>query len=209
MLYIEHKKNRHIVGIITTIVIILLLGAGGYILLLSFAPSLTNEIVTGRAPDATQKKLEQPAGVEGDRLFIPQINVDVAIVTGSTEAALEKGAWHRHPENGDPVKGGNFVLSAHRFIMSFTPQGVAQQSPFYNIDKLNEKNKIFVDFQGKRYAYEIKRKYSVKPNAVEIEAQTDDAKLTLYSCTLGGSADGRDVIEAVKIGEVATRGSNG
>lgn len=196
----------HIKGIVTSVIILVLLLSGIYILLLSFAPSLTSQQITGRAPDATQKKLEQaPSPVTGDRLYIPQINVDVAIVTGTTEAALEKGAWHRHPENGDPVKGGNFVLSAHRFVMAFTPQGVAEKSPFYNIDKLNVGDKIFVDFQMKRYAYEIKRKYAVKPNAVEIENPSQDAKMTLYSCTLGGSADGRDVIEAVKLGEVSSK----
>lgn len=201
MLHIEQKKNHHVVGIITTIVILLLLSAGGYILLLSFAPSLNVPIVTGKAPDATQKKLEQAPSSE-DRLYIPQINVDVAIVTGSSEAVLEKGAWHRKPENGDPIKGGNFILSAHRFVMAYTPQHVAEQSPFYNIDKLNEGDKFFVDYKGKRYAYEIKRIYGVKPNAVEIEEPSDKPILTLYSCTLGGSADGRDVIEAVKLGEV-------
>jgi sortase A len=208
MLYIEPQRNWHIRGIITTIIILALLLGGSYILLLSFAPTLNIEPIVGKAPDATQKKLEQPPSVGGDRLYIPQINVDVAIVTGSSQTVLEKGAWHRHPENGDPIKGGNFVLSAHRFVMTFTPQGVAEKSPFYNIDKLKDHDQIFVDFSGKRYAYEIKKTYSVKPNDVAIENQTDDARMTLYSCTLGGSADGRDVIEAAKLGQVAVKGSD-
>lgn len=202
MLRIERERDWHVKGIFFTCIVLGLLAVGIYVLLLSFAPMTILEPLTGRAPNVTQKKLEDSPGPAGNRLYIPQINVDVAIVTGSTEAALEKGAWHRHPENGDPIKGGNFVLSAHRFVMALTPQGVAERSPFYNIDKLIVGDHIFVDFSGKRYAYEIKRKYSVKPNAVEIEAPSTDAKLTLYSCTLGGSADGRDVIEAVNIGEV-------
>lgn len=207
MLAIEHKKNHHIAAIVTTITSLLLLGSGVYLLLLSFAPSLNIPLISGKAPDETQKKLELLPSSE-DRLYIPQINVNVAIVTGSTEVALEKGAWHRRPENGDPVKGGNFILSAHRFIMAFTPQGVAEKSPFYNIDKLKDGDKFFVDFKGKRYAYEIKRIYSVKPNAIEIENPSDKPILTLYSCTLKGSADGRDVIEAVNLGEVRVTSSN-
>lgn len=202
MLHIEKERDWHVKGIVFTFVVLGLFAAGVYILVLSFAPMMILEPLTGRQPNATQKKLEESPGPAGNRLYIPQINVDVAIVTGSTEAALEKGAWHRHPENGDPVKGGNFVLSAHRFVMALTPQGVAERSPFYNINKLIVGDHIFVDFDGKRYAYELKRIYSVKPDAVEVEAPSTDAKLTLYSCTLAGSADGRDVIEAVKIGEV-------
>lgn len=168
--------------------------SGAYILLIVLSPGVGSPFLTGRAADATAKKLEQKP--DGDRLYLPQINVDVAIVSGADESALEKGAWHRKAEQGDPVKGGNFILSAHRFVMSFTPQGTAVKSPFYNIDKLVVGDKITVDYQGKRYEYEITKKYSVPPTAIEIEAPSKEAKLTLYSCTLEGSSDGRDVIEA-------------
>lgn len=176
---------------------LLLILGGVYIILTVFSPGLP--LLSGRAPDETAKKLRDAPGAHGNRLFIPQINVDVAVVEGNTEAALEKGAWHRRPENGNPEKGGNFVLSAHRFVMSFTPQGTAVKSPFYNIDKLKVGDTLSVDYNGKRYEYEIKRKYSVKPTAVEIEGPSETPKLTLYSCTLQGSQDGREVIEAVPV----------
>lgn len=169
---------------------------GLYSLFIAVSPSLSIPVITGRAEDETSIRLEQKPGTYGDRLFIPQINVDVAIVNGDDESALEKGAWHRHPENGDPISGGNFVLSAHRFVMSMTPQGTAIKSPFYNIDKLNSGDRLSVDYQSKRYEYEITRKYVVKPTDTAIEARSAEPKMTLYSCTLGGEQDGRDVIEA-------------
>jgi LPXTG-site transpeptidase (sortase) family protein len=175
--------------------IILLLGVGGYILLTVFAPLFDEPLLTGKVAHSTEEKLEKSP--QDDRLYIPQINVDVAIVTGSDSSVLEKGAWHRKPENGNPVDGGNFVLSAHRFVMSLTPQGTALKSPFYNIGKLKVGDRIYVDYQGKRYKYDISRKYSVAPDASQIEARTSEPRLTLYSCTLEGSSDGRDVIEAV------------
>ena len=71
-----------------------------------------------------------------NRLQISKINLEVPIFTGNSEAVLEKGVWNRWPERGNPVIGGNFILSAHRFEMGFTPSQTRQKSPFYNIHKL-------------------------------------------------------------------------
>lgn len=148
------------------------------------------------AKKEVETRLHSPPVATDDRLYIPQIGVNVAIVTGSDQTALEKGAWHRKPENGNPARGGNFILSAHRFVMSFTPSGTAIKSPFYNIDQLHVGDPITVDYQGKRYRYSVSRTYRVMPSQTEIEASSNTPKMTLYSCTLRGSADGRDVIEA-------------
>ena len=71
-----------------------------------------------------------------------------------------------------------------------------KRSPFYNIDKLNKGDTITIDYDGGRYVYTIDEKFSVPPTAIEIEAPTDDDRLTLYSCGLGGSEDKREVIIA-------------
>jgi sortase A len=178
-------------------IIFLLLAAGGYIIVNVLTPGIDDPILTGKTPHATEQKLESPPGANGDRLYLPQINVDVPITPG--QEALLKGAWHRKPENGDPIQGGNFVLSAHRFVMDLTPQGTAEKSPFYNLDRLAVGDQFYVDYQNKRFKYEISRKYSVASEAAEIENRTVDAKLTLYSCTLEGSADGREVVEAKQL----------
>lgn len=175
--------------------------AGLYVLFVALSPALVS-VPFANTDAKTEQRLKSKPGEYGDRLFIPQINIDVAIVTGTDDSVLDKGAWHRHPENGDPIKGGNFVLSAHRFTMGYTPQQTRAKSPFFNIDRLQIGDQIFVDYQGARYGYKISRKYSVKPDATEIEAASKEPKLTLYSCTLEGSADGRDVIEATPLGKV-------
>ena len=193
MLEIKTKRRRW-PRILASIIFIILIAFGGYILLIVFSPSLP--VLSGRQAEETKQKLTKAAGSFGDRLYIPQINVDVEILSGNDSSALEKGAWHRKPENGDPIKGGNFVLSAHRFVMSYTPQGTAIKSPFYNIGKLQVGDRLFVDYKAVRYEYEIMEKYTVKPDGVEVEAPTKDPQLTLYSCTLQGSSDGRDVLEA-------------
>ncbi len=207
-LYINTKTQRSplrkfLRGSLIILPIIGLIG-GGYALLNIYSPAIASlPQVTGE--QSTSDKLEtSTAGTHGDRLYIPQINVDVAIVTGSNESVLDQGAWHRKPENGDPVMGGNFVLSAHRFEMGLTPQNTRAKSPFYNIDKLNTDDELYVDYKGERYGYKVTKKYSVTPNQTEIESSSDDAKMTLYSCTLKGASDGRDVIEASFLGKIKT-----
>jgi sortase A len=175
--------------------------SGGYILLNMLAPSLP---IDSRPSDATvQKLVAVKPGLEGDRVYIPQINVDVAISEGDTADALEKGAWHRTNAGGNPEKGGNFVLSAHRFLLGMTPQQTRAKSPFYNLDKLQPGDDLFVDWAGQRYAYKVEKKFSVNRMATEIEAPSSESKLILYSCELRGEAAGREVIQAKPIGTVA------
>lgn len=174
---------------------VLLLMGGVYVLMVAFAPSLP-------PVPMLEVNLQQPLSVPletGNRLYIPKINVDVPVVEGTTEAALDKGAWHRKPENGNPEKGGNFVLSAHRFEMGLTPQQTREKSPFYHIDKIQIGEKIYVDYNKKRYTYEVTRKYKVDRTQVEIEASSNEPKMTLYSCDLRGETAGREVIEAKPI----------
>lgn len=171
------------------------LAAGAYVLLLAFAPALPPLWIFGTQKVKVDLAHIKP-GEQGNRLFIPSINVDVAIGEGNDPGVLDNGAWHRQPQNGNPLVGGNFVLSAHRFAMGLTPAHTLAKSPFYNIDKLFTGDEIFVDYQGARYKYKITKRYDVPRTAVEIEAPSDKAKLTLYSCDLRGEQAGRIVIEA-------------
>lgn len=172
---------------------IVLFSAGLYLLITLLGPVLP----TDPNPNAVAEKIKTTEPIQTEnRLYIPQINVDVLIAEGNTEDALEKGAWHRMPQNGNPEQGGNFVLSAHRFDLGFTPEQTRAKSPFYHIDKLLVGDQLYVDYNGKRYTYEITRIYDVDRNAVSIEGPSEEAKMTLYSCDLRGEAAGRVVIEA-------------
>jgi LPXTG-site transpeptidase (sortase) family protein len=131
-----------------------------------------------------------------NRIQIEKINLEVPFFTGGV-GELEKGAWHRFPERGNPEKGGNFILSAHRFRIANNPALTKVRSPFYNLDKLQVGDTMRVFYDGQWYDYTVTKTYSVKPNEIQIEAPSKEAKLTLYSCSLGGSSDGRIVIEAV------------
>ena len=128
-------------------------------------------------------------------LIIPKIAVSSPILEGDA-GVLDKGTWHRFPDRGNPEKGGNFILAAHRYVFAWLPQQVSKQSVLYNIDKLELGDDIFIDWQGKRYSYKVSEKRTVKPNETSIELASNTPKLTLYSCTREGQNDGREVIVA-------------
>lgn len=181
---------------ITTIGAFVFLAAGIYVFLLVAAPMF-------KEWPAWEKLVEVSTvtpGSRGDRLYIPEIGVDVAIIEGSDMSVLDLGAWHRQPQNGDPQKGGNFVLSAHRFSMGWTPQQSRAKSPFFRINALKVGDQFFVDFKGLRYVYKVARLYDVPRTATEIELPSSKPKLTLYSCGLRGETAGRTVVEAIPLG---------
>ena len=172
--------------------------AGGYLLLLATSPIIAPHF-TKPITVATLAKPE----AKDNRIIIPKIGVNIPYGTNG-KLALDRGAWWRYPDHGNPEKGGNFVVAAHRFSIQPTPGGTVEKSPFFHIDKLALGDQILADYQGKRYNYKITKKFDVKPTSVEIEAPTEDARLTLYSCDLGGAKTGRVVIVAEKQGEVAS-----
>ena len=139
----------------------------------------------------TEKPSEDAVAIESAGVYAP-------IVQGGDEA-LESGAWHRFPDRGNPVKGGTFILSAHSFVFNWNPMQTRQDSYFYNLNKTKVADAVVIQWQGKTYRYKVSKVYDVKPDAVEIEAPSKTARLVLYTCTTGGSADGRVVVEALPV----------
>lgn len=174
----------------------LLFVGGIYSLIVVFAP-LFHPLFIYPANNATTKLLDTTPEekITENRLYIPKIDINLPFAAGGAEV-MERGAWWRQPENGNPADGGNFVLSAHRFIMGITPQQTLRKSPFYNLHRLERGDQLTVDYNGKRYIYIIDEIKRVNPKAVEIEQRTELPQLTLYSCTFGGANDGRDVFIA-------------
>lgn len=192
------RKKKPIV-----LVVSLLLLVGGLYLGANFLGAAVPASVMGETEMVTQKLTERQPELKQDRLYVPKIGVDVEVVKGVNEQALEGGAWHREPQNGDPISGGNFVLAAHRFNLGYTPYNTRAKSPFYHIDQLQLGDDIYVDYQGVRYAYKVASKYKVDSNQTSIESRSKESKLTMYSCDLGGPEKGREVIEAQPVGTIA------
>ena len=194
----KQHSNKRLKRLVITLASLLLIGGGVYLLLLTQASNLpiSSSIDLNTSDDANDMR---------NRIQIEKMGVEVPYFNDNTPATLEKGAWWRFPDRGNPEDGGNFIISAHRFYIGRTPQGTRARSPFYKLDKLETGDKIRVFYEKKWYDYQVTKKYSVKPDATEIEAKTDEPKLTLYTCSLKGSADGRVVIDAEPLFETATQ----
>lgn len=184
------KGRRRWWQILLLLVAIVLFAVGAYLLLLVQSPNLPIQSI-----DKEQEQTYQED--KTDYVKVDKLGLLVPFYAGDSAATLEKGAWWRYPDRGSPERGGNFILSAHRFQLGLTPEGTRARSPFYHIEKLQVGDSIQIRYKGSDYTYVVSRTYAVPPTAIEIEAPSAEAKLTLYSCSLKGAADGRLVIEAV------------
>lgn len=185
-------KNRILLA-----VAVIMFFAGGYLLLLVMSPKVdvgSTSISLNTEDDQDDKR---------DRIQIEKINLEVPYFAGDA-SELEKGAWWRFPERGSPTEGGNFILSAHRFFLGLTPQGTRERSPFYQLGEVQPGDKIRVFYANNWYEYEVEKNYAVERTAVEIEGPTVEHRLTLYTCSLAGEADGRVVIQAKPLFDQAT-----
>lgn len=197
MLAIQRKNTARNIRIAVSISAVVLLMGGVYIASLVAAPALAPALVT---KPINVKDLPAPVA-DANRLIIPKLGIDIAYDTGA--AALDRGAEWRSPDSGNPADGGNFVIAAHRLSIQPTPMGTIIKSPFYNIASLQNGDKILVDYQGKRYGYQVTKEFSVHPSQIAIEARTTDPIMTLYSCSLSGAEADRFVLQAERLGEVA------
>lgn len=135
---------------------------------------------------------EKPIPLD-DTLVIPQIGVDVRIVGGDTDAALLEGAWHR-PGTGNPVDGGNYVVTGHRF--RYLPPN---NTTFYNLDKLNKGDLVIVYYDGQEYDYRVEESFVVEPEDLHIEGDLGYDVLTLYTCTPLWTSSKRLVVRALPL----------
>ncbi len=128
--------------------------------------------------------------VTGNRLVIPTIGVYIGIVEGNNESVLFRGAWRR-PNSSTPDRGGNTVITGHRF--HYVPPN---NKTFYNLNKIEEGSKIFVLWNDKEYIYQVYDVFIVEPDQTEIENNTEDDILTLYTCHPLWTAKQRLVVRA-------------
>lgn len=134
----------------------------------------------GQLPDLRSATLPRPdvrPRPEGNRLVIPTIGVDMAIVEGRDENALLNGAW-RIPATAPDPETGNMVLSAHRF--RYRPPS---SETFYLLNKVVAGDVFIVYWEGREYDYRVRETKIVDPTQIEILDQTESPQVTLFTCT--------------------------
>jgi LPXTG-site transpeptidase (sortase) family protein len=176
------KLHRHINDILSIFIILFSL----YILISPLVPIVTLWIT--KANDKTggyvyQTKLQTKPKIvqvakkipEDNRLVLPTIELNDQILEGSDFRTLDRGLW-RKPSTSTPDKGGNTVIAGHRFMYG-------NNNSFYHLDLIKLGDKFPVYWQSKEYDYEVVKIEVVSALATEVEQNTDEPILTLYTCT--------------------------
>ncbi|MDQ2972890.1 MAG: sortase [bacterium] len=176
---------------------LLLMLGGSYLLLLSLTPRISTFAGLTNTLQPTADATQGPSEDTGNKLIIEKIGLSLRY--GPKESDLTEGSWNRYADRSNPEMGGNMVLAGHRFELGWTPQQTKARSPFYKINALQAGDKITIQFNGKSYDYKVTKQYTVESDDTWIEDNSEEHKLTIYSCVLGGSEKGRIVIEALPI----------
>lgn len=147
---------------------------------------------------AAEVSSDEPATEDmgGNRLIIPRMLMNTKIVEGPMSnpyGNLKKGAWHL-PFSSTPDKNGNTVIAGHRFTYT------ESRSIFYYLDKLQLGDEIGVKWNDTLYTYEVTSIRVVTPTETSVQAATNDARLTLYTCTPIWNPKDRLVVVAKPIG---------
>jgi len=125
----------------------------------------------------TKPKPKTTSLPKDNRLVIPKIGVNAKIVEGSNENVMYRGVWHI-PNTSSPDKGGNTVISGHRF--QYRPPN---NTTFYLLDKLGKGDYLIVYWQGKEYDYKVTKTMVVGPKESSLLENTTKPILSLFTCT--------------------------
>ena len=122
------------------------------------------------------------------RIQIGAIGVDAYVVAGTRVEDLKKGPGH-FPGSVLPGQVGNSVIAGHR-----TTYGAV----FGDLDRVQPGDQVVVTIPtGDRYVYTVTSSEVLQPDAVaSVMGWTEDAQLTLFTCTPKFTAHARLVVHA-------------
>ncbi|GAA0086705.1 sortase [Clostridium sp. MB05] len=107
---------------------------------------------------------------------IPSINLSQGLVEGMSDNVLQYYLGH-FEDSAKPGEKGNFVVAGHR-VSDYS-------EAFVNLYKVEAGDDIIVKANKKEYIYKIDENFIVDPSRVDVLDKTDDATITLITCTVG------------------------
>lgn len=120
--------------------------------------------------EASQEVINGTIGI----MEIPKIDLKVAIGDGVDTKTLKYAVGH-FTGTAMPGEKGNFAVAGHR---SYT------YNKFFNrLDELEEGDEIIVKSKKGEYTYKVYEKKVVEPTEVSVLNKTEDATITLVTCT--------------------------
>lgn len=127
-------------------------------------------------------------------LSIPRLSIDRATVKIGGED-LSKNLIH-YKGTALPGKTGNAVIFGHSVLPQlFNPKNYL--TIFSTLPKLEEGDKVIVEYDGVTYTYRIAEMFEVPPTATEVLRQYHDGShITLITCVPPGTYLRRLVVRA-------------
>ncbi len=141
--------------------------------------------------------------IPGDpTISIPKINVfapvvyEPTIAEASVQKALESGVVH-YGNTPFPGQPGNSVIFGHSSNDWWEPGNY--KFIFGLLDKLAPGDRLSVDYQSRRYIYEVTGTKVVAPTDVSVLNPTAEPTLTLITCTPPGTSLKRLIVTAKQV----------
>ena len=107
---------------------------------------------------------------------IPSISLSQGIVEGISDDILQYYLGH-FEGSAKPGEKGNFSVAGHR-VSDYS-------EAFVNLYKIEIGDEILIKANKKEYVYEVTDNFIVSPDNVEVLDNTDEATITLVTCTVG------------------------
>lgn len=107
---------------------------------------------------------------------IPSIDLSQGLVEGISDDILQYYLGH-FEQSAKPGENGNFAVAGHR-VSDYS-------EAFVNLYKVEVGDEILVKANKKEYVYKVTDNFIVSPDRVDVLDQTDEATITLVTCTVG------------------------
>lgn len=140
------------------------------------------------------------------KLIIPKLNVEVPVNfnipndSATIMEAMNHGVAHFKIPGADALPGekGNLVITGHSAGDIYSNN--QYKFIFSGLERLQENDLIYVNYNSKRYTYSVKKKETVEPSDVNsLIYETKKPILTLITCTPLGTARYRLLVTADQI----------
>lgn len=132
------------------------------------------ESAAGEDDEQAQKPSDEVKGGAVGIMEIPKIDLKVAIGEGVDTKTLKYAVGH-FDGTAMPGEKGNFAVAGHR---SYT-----YNKYFNRLDELQEGDEITIKSKKGEYTYKVYEKKVVEPTEVSVLNKTEDATITLVTCT--------------------------
>ncbi|MFA6423652.1 MAG: sortase [Patescibacteria group bacterium] len=141
-----------------------------------------------------------PTKLTDNTIYIPKISVKAPIIwnvpDGDILEQLKNGIAH-YRGTAIPGENGNIFLVGHSSNYWWIKSNY--NDVFALLDKLENKDQVFITYEGKEYIYEIYNKTTVKPDQVEVMDNDNFPTVSLMTCVPVGTSLNRLIISAKQI----------